>query len=76
VELSSKKHFASQKPTNSPPARTVTAQALEKKYPPLFHLEQDRLPPPVLLEAAVESAVDFPEGDKVNGRVPSSQNYT
>jgi hypothetical protein len=76
AELSLKRLFASQKPTSSPPARTVTAQALEKKYPPLFHLEQDHLLPPALLETAAESAVDFPEGDKVNGRVPSSQNHT
>jgi putative redox protein len=76
VELNLKKLCASQKPTSSRPVRTVTAAALEKSYPPLFHLERGRLPPPAPMEAAVVPAVGFPEADKFNGRVPFSQNHT
>ncbi|HET9910808.1 MAG TPA: OsmC family protein [Anaerolineales bacterium] len=76
VELSLKKLFASQKPTNSPPARTVTAPTLEKSCLPLFHLERDRLPPPALRGVAAGPAAAFPEEDKVNGRAPFSHNYT
>ncbi len=75
VERSLKRHFASQKPTNSRPARTVTAQALEKNYLPfLFLLEQDHLHPPALLQAIAQPAADFPEEAKFNGRVPFTQN--
>jgi len=76
VELSLKKLCASQKPTNSRPARTATARAREKSYLPLSHLERDRLPLLTPLAVAAEPAADFPEEDKSNGRVPSSQNYT
>ena len=70
-----RKRSASRKPINFPPVRAVTAHALGKNYPPLFHLELDHLPPRILLEAIAEPAVDFPEVHKIDGRVPPSQKH-
>lgn len=76
VELSLRKHFASQKPTKSLLARNVTVHILEKSYLPPFHSARDHLHHPALQEVAAEPAVDFPEAGKFNGRVPFSRNYT
>src|SRR5512140_3168347 len=77
VGPSLRKRFASRKPTNFPPAHTVTAPALEKSYPPLlFHLERDRPHPPAPPGAVAPPAADFPEEDNFNGRAPFSLNYT
>jgi hypothetical protein len=76
VGLSLRKHFVSRKLTNSLPVRNVTARALEKNYLLLFHSEKDHRLPPALQEVAAGPAVDFPEVDKGNGRVPFSESYT
>jgi putative redox protein len=75
VEPSSRKHFASPKPTSFRPARTVIVRTLEKNYLPLFHLGRGRRPPPVALETAAGPVADFPEADKYSGRAPFYENY-